>query len=87
LCGFTAQARDRAVSVEDVRHCLLAGTVSRSGPGQHTLRLFDAKGNQVRVFRFEENTGVTLQGLSKGVYAYRLENGTEMRFGKLVVGE
>jgi hypothetical protein len=51
----------------------------------HTLRLFDAKGNQVRVFRFEENTRVSLQDLSQGVYTYRLENGVEMRFGKLVV--
>jgi hypothetical protein len=58
-----------------------------SGSGQHILRLFDAKGNQVRVFKFEENTTITLQGLSKGVYAYRLENEMEMRFGKLVVGE
>ncbi len=66
-----------------------SGTLQlRSGaPGNCTFRLFDAKGNQVRVLKFEREAVLSLTGLPVGAYAYRIENEGYMRFGQLVVGK
>lgn len=61
----------------------LYGTAS----GTNTFRLFDAKGNQVRVVKFEGNGTLSLQGLPTGTYAYRIENADAMRMGQVVVVE
>jgi len=59
----------------------LYGTASETS----TFRLFDAKGNQVRVVKFEGNGTLSLQGLPTGTYAYRIENADAMRMGQVVV--
>jgi photosystem II stability/assembly factor-like uncharacterized protein len=51
-----------------------------------TFRLFDAKGQQVRVLRFTGSATLSMTGLSPGVYAYRVQGARFMRFGKVVVG-
>ncbi|MDX1911892.1 MAG: LamG-like jellyroll fold domain-containing protein [Saprospiraceae bacterium] len=60
--------------------------LSASGPGQHSFRLFDAKGVQLRVVKFEGNATLPLSGLPAGNYHYRVENERTMRFGALVIG-
>lgn len=52
-----------------------------------TFRLFDAKGTQQRVLKFEGSGTLSLAGLPAGVYAYRMETAESMRFGQLVIGQ
>jgi hypothetical protein len=49
------------------------------------FRLFNEKGQQVRKTEFLVAGTLQLSDLPAGVYAYRVENGQFMRFGKLVV--
>ena len=49
------------------------------------FRLFNEKGQQVRKTEFLAAGTLQLSDLPAGVYAYRVENGQFMRFGKLVV--
>jgi hypothetical protein len=60
--------------------------VSSDAPGASTFRLFDSKGQQIRVLKFEGNGSLTLQGLPAGVYSYRVGNELFMRFGSVVIG-
>ena len=53
---------------------------------QYTFRLFDAKGQQVRMLKFTGNGTLALTGLAAGIYAYRIEGGTFIRFGQVIVG-
>jgi len=61
--------------------------LSSTAPGNCSFRLYDAKGNQVRILKFEGSGTLSLTGLPAGVYAYRIENEGYMRFGQLVVGK
>lgn len=56
-------------------------------PETCTFRLFDAKGQQVRVLRFTGEARFQLNGLAAGAYAYRLECDRYMKFGALVIGQ
>ena len=60
---------------------LSAGTT-----GNSVFRLFDAKGQQVRVLQFSGSAALSLSGLATGTYAYRVESERWMRFGQLVIG-
>jgi photosystem II stability/assembly factor-like uncharacterized protein len=51
-----------------------------------TFHLFDLKGQQVRATTFTGSGVLNTGGLSAGVYAYRIEGGGSMRFGRLVIG-
>jgi len=55
-------------------------------PEPCTFRLFDAKGQQVRMLKFTGNGTLALTGLAAGIYAYRIEGGTFIRFGQVIVG-
>jgi photosystem II stability/assembly factor-like uncharacterized protein len=61
----------------------LYGTAS----GTSTFRLFDAKGNQIRVVKFEGNGRLSLHGLPTGTYAYRIESADALLLGQVVVVE
>lgn len=50
-----------------------------------TFHLYNAKGSQVKVMKFEGNGTLSLEGLPAGTYAYRIENESSMRFGQIVV--
>ena len=52
-----------------------------------TFRLYDVKGNQVRMLKFEGNGTLSLAGFPAGAYPYRIENETAMRFGQLMIGK
>ncbi|MBC7777040.1 MAG: T9SS type A sorting domain-containing protein [Phycisphaerae bacterium] len=75
--------------------CVFPNPVAESGSlqlrsavsGNCTFRLYDAKGNQVRVLKFEREAALSLAGLAAGAYGYRIENEGEMRFGQVVVGK
>ena len=49
------------------------------------FRLFNEKGQQVRKAEFTTAGTLELDNLPAGVYAYRVETGQFMRFGKVVV--
>lgn len=59
--------------------------VFSSEPELAVFRLFDANGKQVRVLRFSGQVSLPMSGLPAGVYAWRVENGKEMRVGRVVV--
>ena len=50
-----------------------------------TFRLFDSKGNQVRIQHFVGETSILLKDLPAGLYVYRLENEIYLRMGTLVM--
>lgn len=59
--------------------------LSASRPGPCSFRLFDAKGNQIRMLKFDSSATLSVSGLAAGVYAYRIESEDRMVFGQLVV--
>jgi len=59
--------------------------VFSSVPESAVFRLFDANGKQVRVLRFMGAGSLPISGLPAGLYARRVENGKEMRVGRVVV--
>lgn len=56
-------------------------------PGALTFKLFDAKGNPVRMLKFTGQTTFEIGNLAAGTYFYRLESEQWMQVGVLGVGQ
>ncbi|MBL7795198.1 MAG: T9SS type A sorting domain-containing protein, partial [Saprospiraceae bacterium] len=89
-----APVEDREINAKQgLRHQVYPNPVVADGvlhvqfdqPGTAVFRLFDEKGRAIRVEKFEGQTQVRLNGLSAGVYAYSIEGGVAMVFGRVVV--
>jgi hypothetical protein len=60
-------------------------TIQTNLPGKAVFRLFDAKGKAIRLFTFERQATVSLQGLAAGTYAYALETDGVIKTGRVMV--
>jgi hypothetical protein len=60
-------------------------TIQTNLPGKAVFRLFDAKGRAIRLFTFERQATVSLQGLAAGTYAYALETDGVIKTGRVMV--